>query len=118
MPRAFSPRPETRARGTSRLLCKESLVAVGVRGYPQHDLKPIVFARAQSRSLHELAIQRRHHFRHDLAHVQAPAANGEEPRADIRTATPGYFETMKIALRTGRFIDSRDRQGAPDEALA
>jgi putative ABC transport system permease protein len=40
-------------------------------------------------------------------------ANGEEPRADIRTATPGYFETMKIALRTGRFIDSRDRQGAP-----
>jgi putative ABC transport system permease protein len=39
--------------------------------------------------------------------------NGEEPRADIRTATPGYFETMKIALRTGRVIDSRDRQGAP-----
>jgi len=43
----------------------------------------------------------------------AAPANGEEPRADIRTATPGYFETMKIALRTGRFIDSRDRQGAP-----
>ena len=29
---------------------------------------------------------------------QAAPANGEEPRADIRTATPGYFETMKIAL--------------------
>ena len=43
----------------------------------------------------------------------AAPANGEEPRADIRTATPGYFETMKIALRKGRFIDSRDRQGAP-----
>jgi hypothetical protein len=28
----------------------------------------------------------------------AAPTNGEEPRADIRTATPGYFETMKIAL--------------------
>jgi putative ABC transport system permease protein len=44
---------------------------------------------------------------------QAPPANGEEPRADIRTATPGYFETMKIALLKGRLIDSRDRQGMP-----
>ena len=43
----------------------------------------------------------------------AAPTNGEEPRADIRTATPGYFETMKIALRKGRFIDGRDRQGAP-----
>ena len=39
--------------------------------------------------------------------------NGEEPHADIRTATPGYFETMKIALLRGRLIDERDRQGAP-----
>jgi putative ABC transport system permease protein len=44
---------------------------------------------------------------------QAAPTNGEEPRADIRTATPGYFETMKIALLKGRFIDGRDRQGAP-----
>ena len=44
---------------------------------------------------------------------QAAPANGEEPRADIRTATPGYFETMKIALLKGRLIDARDRQGAP-----
>jgi putative ABC transport system permease protein len=44
---------------------------------------------------------------------QAAPANGEEPRADIRTATPGYFETMKIALVRGRFIDARDYQGAP-----
>src|SRR5262249_33109403 len=29
---------------------------------------------------------------------QAPATNGEEPRADIRSATPGYFETMKVPL--------------------
>ncbi len=43
----------------------------------------------------------------------AAPTNGEEPRADIRTATPGYFETMKIALLRGRLIDARDRQGAP-----
>ncbi len=40
-------------------------------------------------------------------------ANGEEPRADIRIATPKYFETMKMALLEGRTIDERDRQGAP-----
>ena len=33
---------------------------------------------------------------------KAAPTNGEEPRADIRTATPGYFETMKIALLKGR----------------
>ena len=44
---------------------------------------------------------------------QAAPANGEEPRADIRMATPGYFETMKMALVRGRFIDARDRAGAP-----
>jgi putative ABC transport system permease protein len=43
----------------------------------------------------------------------APPANGEEPRADIRMATPGYFETMKIALRNGRVIDGRDLPGLP-----
>jgi putative ABC transport system permease protein len=44
---------------------------------------------------------------------KAPPANGEEPRADIRTATPGYFETMKIALLKGRLIDGHDLQGLP-----
>src|SRR6266545_1926727 len=44
---------------------------------------------------------------------KAAPANGEEPRADIRMATPGYFETMKMALVRGRFIDARDRAGAP-----
>jgi putative ABC transport system permease protein len=44
---------------------------------------------------------------------QAPPANGEEPRADIRIASPGYFETMKISLVRGRTIDERDRLGAP-----
>jgi putative ABC transport system permease protein len=40
-------------------------------------------------------------------------ATGEEPRADIRIATPKYFETMKMAMVKGRAIDERDRQGAP-----
>lgn len=44
---------------------------------------------------------------------RAAPANGEEPRADIRMATPGYFETMKMALVRGRFIDDRDRADAP-----
>ncbi len=44
---------------------------------------------------------------------KAPPATGEERRADIRTVTPGYFETMKVALRKGRFIDERDHAGAP-----
>ena len=39
--------------------------------------------------------------------------NGEEPRADIRMASPGYFEAMKMALVRGRFFDDRDRAGAP-----
>jgi predicted permease len=33
---------------------------------------------------------------------QAAPTNGEEPRADIRMATPGYFETMKIPFLEGR----------------
>ena len=44
---------------------------------------------------------------------KASPSNGEEPRADIRMATPGYFETMKIALRNGRVIDDRDRRARP-----
>ena len=40
-------------------------------------------------------------------------ANGEEPRADIRIASPNYFETMKMTLVKGRTIDERDRQGSP-----
>ena len=38
---------------------------------------------------------------------------GEEPRADIRAATDGYFETMKIRLIGGRLLDTRDSADAP-----
>ena len=32
----------------------------------------------------------------------------EDPLADVRIVTPGYFETMKIRLIEGRFLDERD----------
>jgi putative ABC transport system permease protein len=44
---------------------------------------------------------------------RAAPVNGEEPRADIRMATPGYFEAMKMPLVRGRFIDDHDLPGAP-----
>jgi putative ABC transport system permease protein len=46
-----------------------------------------------------------------------PPDSGEEPRADIRSATDGYFETMKIPLLSGRVLDERDREGAPAVVL-
>jgi putative ABC transport system permease protein len=38
---------------------------------------------------------------------QAPPAT-EDPMADVRMVAPGYFETMKIQLLAGRFLDERD----------
>jgi len=43
---------------------------------------------------------------------QPPPAT-EDPRADLRMAAPGYFETMKIALIDGRLLDERDTADAP-----
>jgi putative ABC transport system permease protein len=42
-----------------------------------------------------------------------PPPRGEDPLADVRIVAPGYFETMKIALRAGRFLDERDAQDRP-----
>ena len=41
----------------------------------------------------------------------------EDPRADVRMVTAGYFETMKIPLLAGRFVDERDTPEAPRTAL-
>jgi putative ABC transport system permease protein len=40
---------------------------------------------------------------------QQPPLN-EDPLADVRIVAPGYFETMKVALIDGRFLDERDAQ--------
>ncbi|MCI0437468.1 MAG: ADOP family duplicated permease, partial [Gemmatimonadetes bacterium] len=42
-----------------------------------------------------------------------PPPRGEDPLADVRIVTPGYFETMKIPLLQGRFLDDRDAQQTP-----
>jgi putative ABC transport system permease protein len=39
---------------------------------------------------------------------QPAPAPGQEPIVEFRTVTPGYFETMGIALRAGRLFDERD----------
>jgi len=46
-----------------------------------------------------------------------PEAFREEPRADIRAVTEGYFETMKIPLIRGRAIAATDREDSPHVVL-
>ena len=46
-----------------------------------------------------------------------PAPQGQEPLADYRIATPGYFITMGIALRRGRPFDQHDDLDAKRVAL-
>ena len=41
----------------------------------------------------------------------------EDPLADVRIAAPGYFETMKIKLLEGRFLDERDDSVGPRTAV-
>ena len=37
----------------------------------------------------------------------------EDPLADVRIVAPAYFETMKIQLLDGRFLDERDAEQGP-----
>ena len=42
-----------------------------------------------------------------------PPPRGEDPLADVRIVAPGYFDTMRIRLVAGRFLDDRDVDAAP-----
>ena len=46
-----------------------------------------------------------------------PVPQDQEPLADYRPATPGYFSTMGIALRQGRLFSEHDDSDAPRVAL-
>jgi putative ABC transport system permease protein len=46
-----------------------------------------------------------------LAHPAPPPDN--RPRAGYSEVTPGFFQTLRIPLRKGRYLDQRDTQTAP-----
>lgn len=49
-----------------------------------------------------------------LAEGMTPSGDEPLPAANFRIVTPGYFETLEIPLRRGRFLGSEDREdGTP-----
>ena len=46
-------------------------------------------------------------------HDRPPPPPGEEPATVVSLATPGYFQTMRIPLRVGRWFDDRDDVEGP-----
>jgi putative ABC transport system permease protein len=48
---------------------------------------------------------------------QPPAEAGAQPLGDLRSATPGYFQTLGIPLVTGRFFTASDGPDSPDVAI-
>jgi putative ABC transport system permease protein len=49
--------------------------------------------------------------------IEGRPESSEEPRADVRAAMDGYFETMRIPLLRGRVLDERDREDSPRTVL-
>jgi putative ABC transport system permease protein len=49
--------------------------------------------------------------------VGAPPTGGVSPHSLIVSVTPGYFATMGITLKAGRFFTDADRRGAPRVAI-
>ena len=45
------------------------------------------------------------------------SAEPEEDKAYYRVASPGFFRTLEIPLRAGRFFESNDREQAPPVAM-
>jgi putative ABC transport system permease protein len=48
---------------------------------------------------------------------ETPAGASPNPILNHQIATPGYFETMRIPLRAGRFFTDRDTRAAPRVAI-
>ena len=48
---------------------------------------------------------------------RAPLPEDQQPIADYRSATAGYFDTMQIALRQGRLFDQRDNLDSKKVAI-
>jgi putative ABC transport system permease protein len=42
-----------------------------------------------------------------------PMERGDEHSAELRWVSPNYFSALRIPLRGGRFLEERDRDGAP-----
>lgn len=49
--------------------------------------------------------------------TDGPAAMAEARISDIVYVTPGYFEALRMKVKSGRLFDQRDRAGAPPVAL-
>src|SRR5205085_1695016 len=47
----------------------------------------------------------------------APSAGQDLIQADHRSASPGYFETMRVPLVAGRYFDERDAKDSPPVAV-
>ncbi len=52
-----------------------------------------------------------------LIQGRPPLPYSQQPNARYRVVMPGYFETMQIPLRAGRFITGRDTETAPPVVL-